>query len=240
VVVFNRRTGQVVRTIGGPGAEAGKFVRPISIALDAQGNIYVMDVMKCQLQKFDPSGKVINSFGTISSSVGGLVRPKHISVDKDGIIYVVDAAFQNVQLFNQNGQPLTFFGAAGSHPGAMYLPAGVCVHEGDLDLFQQYVHPAFQPERLILVTNQFGPNKVAVYALGHLKPGKTVADIAASKGLVAGSTEDTKLTTGALPPPTTLPADETTAVPQQGPAAPQTRPAQQLGPTTGPSSPAAF
>ena len=66
----------------------------------------------------------------------------------------------------------------------MYLPAGVCVHEGDLDLFKNKIHPAFQAERLILVTNQFGHNKVSVYAMGHLEPGKTVEDIAAAQGLI--------------------------------------------------------
>ena len=226
VQVLNRHTGQVLRTIGGPGSGPGQFVRPISVAVDSQGFVFVMDVMKCQLQKFDRGGKLVSAFGTTSSSVGGLVRPKHIAVDRDGIIYVVDAAFQNVQLFNQSGQPLTFFGAAGTHPGAMYLPAGICVTDEDVDLFHDYVHPAFQPQRLLVVTNQFGPNKVAVYALGHLKPGKTVADISASKGLVATAFDDTKRSA----PPTTLPADVSdqtaaAAPPATAPAAPSNGPA---------------
>jgi DNA-binding beta-propeller fold protein YncE len=162
VQVLNRRTGRFDRTIGGPGGEPGQFVRPIGVSVDAQGCVYVMDVMKCQLQKFDPAGRFVSNFGTITARAGGLVRPKHIDVDRDGTIYAVDAAFQNVQLFDQNGQVLTFFGTPGTHPGAMYLPAGVCVHEGDLELFKDKIHPAFQAERLVLVTNQFGPKKVSV------------------------------------------------------------------------------
>jgi arylsulfatase A-like enzyme len=53
-------------------------------------------------------------------------------------------------LFDQNGQVLTFFGTAGTHPGAMNLPAGICVYEGDRDLFQPYIHPAFEATRFIL------------------------------------------------------------------------------------------
>jgi DNA-binding beta-propeller fold protein YncE len=192
VEVLNRRTGQFLRTIGEPGGEPGQFVRPLGISVDANGFVYVMDVMKCQLQKFDAAGKLVSNFGTITARAGGLVRPKHIDVDRDGTIYAVDAAFQNVQLFDQKGQVLTFFGTPGIHPGAMYLPAGVCVHEGDLELFKDKIHPAFQAERLVLVTNQFGPNKVSVYAMGHLRPGKTVQDIAASQGLIPTGVDDGK------------------------------------------------
>lgn len=219
VQVFNRRTGQLLRSIGEPGGGPGQFVRPISVAVDAQGNVYVMDVMKCQLQKFDPSGHVVSSFGTATAMAGGLVRPKHIAIDREGFIYVVDAAFQNVQLFDQNGQILTFFGSAGSFPGAMYLPAGICIDDEDLDLFAKYVHPAFQPEHLIVVTNQFGPNKVAVYAMGHLKAGKTPQDIASSRGLVSTGTEQIKGKAAGVP--TTLPSDNT-AGPSPATTAPTT------------------
>ena len=46
----------------------------------------------------------------------------------------------------------------------------------------------FRPQHLILVTNQFGNHKVSVYALGHLKPGRTINDIAGSKGVVTQGT----------------------------------------------------
>ena len=58
----------------------------------------------------------------------------------------------------------------------------------EITRFKDYVHPAFQAERLVLVTNQLGSSKVSVYAMGHLKPGKTVQDIAASKGVVPEGT----------------------------------------------------
>jgi len=203
VRVMDRRSGSLLRTIGRPGQEDGQFVRPLGIAVDQKGFLYVADVMNCRLQKFDRSGKFISSFGMISANVGGMVRPKHIDVDRDGTVYVVDAAFQNVQLFDQVGRVYTYFGSAGDHPGAMYLPAGVKVHEGDLDLFAKYVHPAFEMQRIVLVTNQFGPNKVAVYAFGHLKPGMTVKDIEASKDLVPARTNEGH---GPAFGPSTLPA----------------------------------
>lgn len=190
VIVFDRRDGQVRRTIGEPGNEPGQFIRPLGLTVDDQGNVFVCDVMSCKIQKFDPQGKLVTNWGTMSPRAGGLVRPKFIDVDRDGTLYVVDAAFQNVQLYDQQGRVLTFFGSAGRHPGAMQLPAGIAVHEGDLDLFKDKIHPAFLAQRLVLVTNQFGDNKVSVYAFGRLRPGKSVKDIQASKGLVPSGTTD--------------------------------------------------
>jgi pyruvate dehydrogenase E2 component (dihydrolipoamide acetyltransferase) len=101
-----------------------------------------------------------------------------------------------------------------------------------LDLFQKYVHPAFEAQRLVLVTNQFGDNKVSVYAFGHLKPGKTVKDIAFSSAAVAKGVTDPKTGNvigvaatqpapddGKASAPATEPAEEPEAAPTAAPAA---------------------
>jgi len=190
VKVMDRHTGKILSTIGGPGGEDGKFVRPLGIAVDQQGDIFVSDVIKSRLQEFDPQGTLVNAVGQIGDTAGSFARPKHIAVDKSGIVYVADAAFDNVQMFNDKGQVLMYFGNGGSHPGAMNLPAGVCSSEDDVQYFKEYIHPAFDAERIVLVTNQFGPNKVSVYAIGHLREGATVQDIAANRAEVASGLDD--------------------------------------------------
>jgi len=206
VKVFDRTTGAMLRTIGKPGGEDGQFVGPLSVVADNEGNIYVTDVMKARIQKFAKDGTLLLAFGQAGERPGDLNKPKHLGVS-DGITYVADAAFNNVQLFDEEGKVMMYFGSFGTHPGAMDLPAGLCVHDGDLDLFQQYVHPAFNAERLLLVTNQFGPNKVSVYALGKLREGKTLADISPGRATVATGLADPK-SEPAVPAtqPTTQPA----------------------------------
>jgi len=184
IEIYNRNTGKLLRKLGEPGMADGQFIWPLGIAVDDKGQIYVADVLKCQIQKFDHQGSHLATISGASRSVGGLVRPKHIAVDHDGTVFVVDSAFQNVQLFDPIGRVYTFFGGGGDFPGAMQMPVGICLHDGDLDLFQKYVHPAFQAEKLVVVSNQFGDKKVSVYAYGRLRPGKTLADISASQGLV--------------------------------------------------------
>lgn len=180
VEVYNRRDGKQIGKIGGVGDSDGQFRLPLGVATDREGNVYVVDMMRCVLQKFSPEGSFVWSAGTLGDAVGCFVRPKHVAVDSEGIIYVVDAAFQNVQMFNKDKQVLMHFGAAGDFPGAMNLPAGVCVNEGDMDLFADLIHPGFAPKRIVVVTNQFGADKVSLYAFGELKAGYSAEQLAAS------------------------------------------------------------
>lgn len=194
IQVFDRKTGKHLGAIGSVGDEDGQFRVPIGVATDRDGNIFVVDLMRGRLQKFAPDGTFLAAAGAIGDTPGTFARPKHIAVDADGIVYVVDAAFQNVQMFDDQLRLLMAFGAAGSFPGAMNLPAGVCVVEGGVEFFSDEFHPGFAPRRLIAVTNQFGPAKVSVYAMGEKKEGYTAADLAKSAATVSpglGATAET-------------------------------------------------
>jgi DNA-binding beta-propeller fold protein YncE len=233
VRIFDRFNGKELQTIGESGGGPGKFGGTMGLCIDEQGNLYVNDVIGCRVQKFSPEGKFISSLGGLGAHPGSLVRPKLMTVDSSGILYVVDNAFQNVQMFNSQGQLLMFFGGPGRYPGAMEMPAGVCVSDTDLDLFAKYVHPAFQIQRLIFVTNNAGNQRINIYALGELKPGKTVADISQNRvsGIFGFDTQT-------APDLSQLPADATDSATQPG-TQPATQPATQPrpDPALGPSSP---
>lgn len=195
IQIFDRKTGKHLGSIGSVGDGDGQFRLPLGVATDAQGNVYVSDMMRCRVQKFSPDGTFIAGVGTVGDIPGSFVRPKHIAVDSDGIVYVVDAAFQNVQMFDDQLRLLMFFGAAGPFPGAMNLPAGIAVADSGLEFFQGLVHPGFDAKRLVVVTNQFGDAKVSVYAMGELRKGFTAADLAKSSVAVTagiGTTEETR------------------------------------------------
>jgi DNA-binding beta-propeller fold protein YncE len=181
VKVLDTASGLVLRTIGEPGGEDGQFVFPIDVAIDPQGNVIVADTMKARVQKFTPAGELLLAFGRPGNRPGDFVRPKHIGTGADGSIFVVDASFNNVQVFDEAGQVMGFFGGAGGHPGNMNLPAGLAIVEAGIESLASSVHPDFQVERLAVVTNQFGPNKVSVYAVGHVMPGRSVGGINASR-----------------------------------------------------------
>jgi len=202
VEIFDRTSGQSVGFMGSRGLKEGQMVGPLGVAVDAQGNVYVSEVLMDRVQKFSPDGKFLGKFGQVGDQPGTFTRPKHIAVDHDGIIYVVDNAFQNVQMFDQQFRPLMFFGSPGNHPGAMDMPAGITVHEGDLDIFKDRIPGAFEPLRLIVVTNQNG-NRISVYAMGQLRAGHTVEELQASKNTVPEALTTSRPSMkqgGALPP----------------------------------------
>lgn len=184
VQVFDLSSGKHVGTIGEVGDEDGQFRLPVGIACDPSGNVVVIDMMRCRLQKFTPEGKLIVAWGEMGDQGGTFARPKHIAVDREGIAYVVDAAFQNVQMFDAQNRVLMYFGSAGGHPGAMNQPVGICVSEDGLEYVKDLMHPGFEPKRLVLVTNQFGEAKVSIYAMGELKKGFSAQDLAAAAATV--------------------------------------------------------
>jgi hypothetical protein len=160
------------------------------------------------VQKFGPDGSFLLGFGSPGNRPGNFVRPKHLAVGSDGQIHVVDAAFNNVQVFDQQGKVVGFYGAAGRHPGAMDLPAGLDIVEQNLELFGKFIHPAFQAERLIIVSNQDGGQKLTVYAMGGLKDGFTVNDLTPQRAEVAAGTVAATQPAAPLaaPAPTSRPA----------------------------------
>ncbi len=180
VEIYDRKSGDKQASFGTVGDEDGQFRLPLGIAVDTKGDVYVVDMMRCRVQKFSPDGKFLSGFGTLGDYAGAFVRPKHIAVDSDGVIYVVDAAFQNVQMFDREYHFLMHFGSSGAFPGSMNLPAGVCATDDSLDLFAGLVYPGFAPKHLVVVTNQFGDQKVNLYAMGTLREGYTARDAASS------------------------------------------------------------
>ncbi|MGE3108984.1 MAG: hypothetical protein AB7G11_16640 [Phycisphaerales bacterium] len=179
VEVYDRASGKQIGSIGSVGDEDGQFRLPLGVAVDAKGDVFVTDMMRCRVQKFSPDGKLISAMGQLGDFAGSFARPKHLAVDEAGVLYVVDSAFQNVQMFDDQNRLLMHFGSAGSHPGAMDLPVGICVDRASVAAFGDLIHPGFEAYAIVAVTNQFGGSKVSVYAVGKRREGYALADLSA-------------------------------------------------------------
>lgn len=131
-------------------------------------SVYVTDFGDFKIKIFTKEGKFVKSVGSYGEGLGQFARPKGIAVDRESNLYVVDAGFENAQIFDKNGKLLMFFGGNYKGPGDMWLPAKVSIDYDNLEYFEQYVDPGFNLKYLILVTNQFGPDKLNIY--GHVEP----------------------------------------------------------------------
>ena len=73
---------------------AGRLKKPINVAVDGKGNIYVADTSRLEVLQYAPDGSYLRSFGT-----GKEMKPVDIRVD-DMFIYILDHSSSQVQVFD--------------------------------------------------------------------------------------------------------------------------------------------
>lgn len=118
-----------VRVIGSRGAGPGEFNKPRSVAVDADDNIYVVDLTG-RVQKFSPDGEYLFSWQMPRTGRG---LPKGMSVDRDGNIVVVEPHYTRVNHFRPDGELVLEWGEEGREPGRLIFPRSVAVtSEGEM------------------------------------------------------------------------------------------------------------
>lgn len=167
--VLDKKTGKTLKQIGSVGSKDGEFFYPTNLAIGSDLHLYVTDTGNFRVQKFTLDGKFVKRFGSIGSGLGKFARPKGLTLDKNGNLYVVDAAFENIQLIDDEGKLLLFFGQAGDKPSDINLPADISIDYNNVKFFQRYADPKFKLEYVILVTSQFGVNKINIFGFGRMQ-----------------------------------------------------------------------
>jgi serine/threonine protein kinase/class 3 adenylate cyclase/sugar lactone lactonase YvrE len=88
---------QPISTFGTYGGRRGEFRDPSSLAIDAQGTIYVADSYNNRIAVLSPSGAWLFAFGRKGDSAGAFNLPGGIAVDSQGNVYVADTSNHRVQ-----------------------------------------------------------------------------------------------------------------------------------------------
>jgi DNA-binding beta-propeller fold protein YncE len=112
------------RTIGGRGAEAGRFLRPAGIACASDGRVFVSDTGNHRVQVLDAQGAPLAAFGTRGRGADGLCEPRGIALDSRRVL-VADSLNARVACFTLDGTPLAPLDAGGAlqRPCAVALDA---------------------------------------------------------------------------------------------------------------------
>ena len=124
--------------IGRLGAEPGRMDLPLGVALDAGGNIYVVDSGNSRIQKFDPRGRPLAAVGSAGSAPGQFNQPSDIAVDAAGNVYVADTWNHRIQKFGADLTPILVWGQATGDlinpaPDKFWGPRGIAIdHQGNI------------------------------------------------------------------------------------------------------------
>jgi len=116
-------------SFGSNGSADGQLKAPSDVAVDSQGNLWVVDKTNNRIQKFDPTGKYLAKFGSLGAGDGQFNRPTSIVIAANGDLLVADAGNARVQRFNSLGVFVSKFGSSGTGNGqfAGSGPEGVAV-----------------------------------------------------------------------------------------------------------------
>lgn len=117
--------------------EWGTPAYPDGVALDAAGDVLVVDRDNNRILKFTSTGTYIASFGSYGTGDGQFNRPVRVAVGPQGTIYVVDNGNCRVEAFSAGGAFVTKWGSCdlgAADPGQFDNPIGVAV-DGNGDIY---------------------------------------------------------------------------------------------------------
>jgi len=110
---------------GSGGTANGQFDNPSEIAVDATGNVYVVDTNNQRVQKFRGDGAFLLSWGSPGAGNGQFQFPRGICVHPDGSVLVADSDNDRVQRFTSGGIYVSKWGSTGTGNGQFENPRSI-------------------------------------------------------------------------------------------------------------------
>ncbi len=99
VQVLEVETGEPKRIIGERGMNVGNLVRPKGVAVDDEGNVYIIESYYDHLLVFNKKGEFLMPIGGMGQGVGNFYLPSGVWVDAHNRIFVADMFNGRVELF---------------------------------------------------------------------------------------------------------------------------------------------
>jgi DNA-binding beta-propeller fold protein YncE len=115
------REGKFLRRLGGPGTEA-VFQRPMGLALDPAGVLWVADSSHRLFRFEEATGRCLGSVGSEGSGPDQVTWPTGLAALPDGTVIACEAGNGRLHRFGADGRSLGVYGRTGSGPGEFRSP----------------------------------------------------------------------------------------------------------------------
>ena len=99
VQVLDVETGHPKRIIGERGMNVGNLVRPKGVAVDDEGNVYVVESYYDRLLVFNKGGEFLMPIGGMGQGIGNFYLPSGVWIDAHNRVFVADMFNGRVSLF---------------------------------------------------------------------------------------------------------------------------------------------
>lgn len=131
--------------MAGTGTRAGDeegFNVPGALAVDAAGDVFVVDTLNARVVELSPGGAFLRQFGRRGDTAGLLSRPKGVAVDGTGRVFVSDGLLAAVEVFAPDGTYLGLIGRRDARDikstSLFTAPAGLSILRGSLLVTDRY------------------------------------------------------------------------------------------------------
>lgn len=116
-------SGEPLQSFGQPGSLPSQFSGIADLAVDAAGELYVVDGNNSRVQKFSLLSGLVVTFGDEGDAAELLSHPEGIALDEKGNVFVADAGNRRIQKYAPGG---TFLG---SLTGVVNAPRDIAVDD---------------------------------------------------------------------------------------------------------------
>ena len=111
-LVIMENSGKLIKDVGGPGTEEGRFSAPQKLAINEKGEVHVCNGFNRRIEVFDLDGNFIRNYGVSKSFTGSFIGATGITFDERGNSIVSDGAMSTIQFFDPEGVYLYHLGEA--------------------------------------------------------------------------------------------------------------------------------
>ncbi len=136
--------------LGKEGAGSGEYEVPEGVAIDKEGDIWVVSREGDRIEEFAAGGTFIRQFGSYGTGNGQFKEPTGITIDGAGDLWVTDSGNNRIEKFSSTG---TFIRSVEYHSPregeGLYFPTGI----------------VFSPSNSLLYVADTGHNIIRVYNL---------------------------------------------------------------------------
>ena len=103
IQVLDGASGRMRRSLGARGLYVGNLVRPKGVALDTEGNVYVVESYYDHLLVFDRLGRFLMGIGGLGAGSGNFYLPAGVWTDRLNRVFVADTFNGRVVMFQHLG-----------------------------------------------------------------------------------------------------------------------------------------